>query len=221
MIALSGRLQAIEDWIDTDVLADVGCDHGYLCCSAVLKNKAARAYACDIAEGPLKSAQETITENHLEDRVIPILSNGLGKVPSDVTQAVIAGMGGLNMMAILEEAPHLPDSLLLSPHKDAPKLRRWLLDHGYGVLRERIVKEDGHFYPIIQAGRNKEPQAVSEEELEYGIRLEDSADARACLENRAAFWKATAEKMPEHARCSALNKEASAMRLLKKLKENQ
>lgn len=220
MISLSNRLRAIEDWIDTDVLADVGCDHGYLCCSAVLKKKTKRAYACDIAQGPLDSARETIAENHLEDVVTPILCNGLEKVPADVTQTVIAGMGGLNMISILEEAPFISKSLLLSPHKDAPRLRQWLLDHGFDIERERIVLEDGHFYPILLASRTDSDrvQPVLPEELEYGIHLEDSADARACLENRAAFWKATAEKMPAHSRESAVRKEQAARSLLARLK---
>lgn len=222
MISLSRRLQAIEDWIDTDVLADVGCDHGYLCCSAVLKGKAKRAYACDIAEGPLKSASQTIAENHLEDKVLAILSNGLKKVPHDVTQTVIAGMGGLNMIAILEEAEQLSDALLLSPHKDANKLREWLLEHQYRIVKERIVQEDGHFYPILLAERLDETPEVcvrNPEDMEYGIHLEDSADARAWLKKQAAFWQFVADKMPENSRPEALAKKNFAERALERLIE--
>lgn len=115
MIRLSGRLAALEDWIDCSVLADVGCDHGYLCCQAVLDQKAQRAYACDIARLPLESARKTIAENGLGGQVLPVLSDGLQNVPEDAEQVVMAGMGGLNMVDILRQAKSLPPVLLLSP----------------------------------------------------------------------------------------------------------
>lgn len=203
MITLSGRLKALEDWIDCTVLADVGCDHGYLCCQAVLDHRAERAYACDIAPLPLESARKTIAENGLKDRILPVLSDGLQNVPADVEQAVMAGMGGLNMIDILRQAVCLPPVLLLSPHKDAPLLRRWLLEHGYGIVKEKIVADEGHWYPILLARKQKENGAVSQADLEYGIGLEDSQDARDFLENRIAFWKATALKMPAERRQKA------------------
>lgn len=203
MITLSARLKALEDWIDCSVLADVGCDHGYLCCQAVLDHRAGRAYACDIAPLPLESARKTIAENGLEDRILPVLSDGLQNVPADVEQAVMAGMGGLNMIEILSQAKTLPPVLLLSPHKDAPLLRRWVLEHGYGIVKEKIAADDGHWYPILLAKKQKQTGDVTAADLEYGVRLEDSQDARDFLENRISFWKTTALKMPADRRDKA------------------
>lgn len=55
-------------------------------------------------------------------------------------------MGGTQIEQILAASP-LPDrvsSLLLSPHKDTEHLRQWLCDHGFTIVRERMI-QDGHF----------------------------------------------------------------------------
>ena len=59
MIQTSKRLSTLVEWIDGTVLADIGCDHGYVAVNAILLEKVENAYACDIAQGQLENAKKT------------------------------------------------------------------------------------------------------------------------------------------------------------------
>lgn len=165
---ISKRLRAIVDWIHGSCLADIGCDHAYVACQSVLEKKVVKAYACDIALGPLENAKENISKNHLEDSVTCILSSGLENVPSDIDCVVIAGMGGKMIQSILEKAEHIEGiQFLLSPHKDEKILRKYLHKNGFAIVREQIV-EDDHFYPIIDCKYIHLQQELNEFEASYG-----------------------------------------------------
>ncbi|MDO4467960.1 MAG: class I SAM-dependent methyltransferase [Bacillota bacterium] len=149
-IECSKRLMEILEWIQGDVLADIGCDHGYVACNAIIMGKSKKSYACDIAQGPLERAKMTIQACHLEEEVIPVLMNGMENLPEDVNVVTIAGMGASTILDILENAPLKTGlRLLLSPHKDVEKLREKLKDFSIEIEREKIVFDEGHYYPIL------------------------------------------------------------------------
>ena len=51
---LSKRLSVLASFVNKgDVVADIGCDHAQLCCALVKSGQVDKAYACDIAQGPL------------------------------------------------------------------------------------------------------------------------------------------------------------------------
>ncbi len=165
---ISKRLRAIVDWIDGTCLADIGCDHAYVACQSVLEKKVDKAYACDIAKGPLENAKETIHKNHLENSVTCILSPGLENVPVDIDCVVIAGMGGKMIQSILEKATMIEGiQFLLSPHKDEEILRKYLHEKGFTIVREQRI-EDDHYYPIIDCKYNHLQQDMNEFEMCYG-----------------------------------------------------
>lgn len=78
---LSKRLQAIADLIikykKGEILADIGTDHAYLPCYLVKEGIIEKAYACDIASGPINASIETIQYYELEKQVIPLLGSGM------------------------------------------------------------------------------------------------------------------------------------------------
>ena len=85
------------------LLADIGCDHGYVCIETVKNGKAKAAIASDVAEGPLKIAAENIHAAGLEDHISTVLADGLSGIPEDVCPdcIVMTGIGGLLMRRIL------------------------------------------------------------------------------------------------------------------------
>lgn len=198
---LSNRLASILEWIDTGVLADIGCDHGYLACQAVLENKARKAYACDVAEGPLQQARRTIAENGLEDSVFLRKQNGLLGLPEDASLAVIAGMGGTLIEEILEAwrsaNPEENLEFLLSPHKDASELRSYLSGHGFHIEKERVV-EDGHFYPLMKVRYEPEAehQVLSEAECLLGKHPVMDDIRKKWLLKELKKWSAVYRNMP-------------------------
>ena len=99
------RIQKIADMINKGVvLADIGTDHAFLPILAIKHKKVQKAYACDIAKGPLEIAKRNIQAENLDSQIETILSNGFENVPQDVDVVVIAGMGYYTAKDILEAA---------------------------------------------------------------------------------------------------------------------
>ena len=88
------------------VLADIGTDHGQLCIFLAEKRWIKKAYACDVAHGPLCAAAKNIQSAGVQDQVTTILSDGFDRVSMDANCAVIAGMGYRTIIGILERAEH-------------------------------------------------------------------------------------------------------------------
>lgn len=153
MNKLSIRLAMIADMVEPcSIMADIGADHGYLACALVQTHKCVCAYAMDIAQGPLSAARQTIVANGLQDRVFPILSDGLTNLPDDVDTIVIAGMGAHTIIDILEAYPEKLKSLrqiVVSANKDPWTIRNWIMDHGYTIQDERCCYEE-HDYVAIR-----------------------------------------------------------------------
>lgn len=171
MIHLSKRLQAILSWVQGTCLADIGCDHAYLACAAILEGKVKKAYACDIAEGPLAHAKTTISQYGLENEVSCLLMNGISKLPQEVDCVVIAGMGSQTVIDILTQGKEYiqpTTRFVVSVHKDIEMLRKYLSDHHFYIEKERIVQDGQHFYPILSFIPNEQSQILTEQELYYG-----------------------------------------------------
>lgn len=137
------------------LVADIGTDHGYLPCYMVKNELCESALACDIASKPLKSAQEHIKEQGLEDKIQTILTNGLEDVPSEgVTDIVIAGMGGEMISSILENCQWVKENrvnLVLQPMTKWDVLRKWLFDNGFEIRSEKACTEGKFVYSVMQA----------------------------------------------------------------------
>ena len=190
---LSKRLQSILEWVDTDVLADIGCDHGLLCIAAVREKKADRAFAMDIAAGPLGQAAQNIEREGLQEKITVLLSNGFEKIDPSVSQAVIAGMGAQNVIEMLEKTDY-HKKLLVSVHKDAHQLRKYLGTHGWKIVREKII-DDGHFYPLMDIEPGE--MELDDASLFWGEAVQDSPEYRKFLDHEEKRLQKLLDKIPE------------------------
>ena len=150
-VILSKRLQAIADMIPGGgVLADVGCDHGFLDIYLVQTGKIAGAIAMDVRKGPLAAATTHVREAKLEDKIETRLSDGLEAFQAgEANVFVCAGMGGPLMQRILTAYPEKTESFqdfLLQPQSEIKEFRAFLRENGYKIIKERIVWEDGKYY---------------------------------------------------------------------------
>ena len=146
MIPCSNRIQEILEWVNGECIADIGCDHAYVVCNAILNHQSKKGYACDVAQGPLDNAKKTIEENHLSDFVSCRLLDGIQGLESDVDQIIICGMGGKLIIDILSKGNlYRGLRLLLSCHKDDFALRKYLHDHHIHIVREKMIYDHGHY----------------------------------------------------------------------------
>ena len=156
MITLDKRLSAVAALVrQGSRLADIGTDHAYLPVHLVQAGVCPSAIASDIGAGPLDAARRTVTESGLTSEIALRLGDGLATVSSgEVEDIAIAGMGGETIVAILEAAPWVQNGgvrLILQPMTRAEDLRRWLLQNGFSVLEEHLIRDGRHLYPVLAA----------------------------------------------------------------------
>lgn len=156
LFQLGSRLMACAEFVRQDaVMADIGTDHAYLPIWLLKSGRVPYAYASDVREKPLESAHRNAKKYQVEDMLHIVLANGLAAIPDEtVTDIVIAGMGGLMIIDILNAAAFVKNiriRLILQPMKDDPQLRLWLLENGFNIEEEKPVYDAGRVYTVIRA----------------------------------------------------------------------
>ena len=145
------------------MLADVGCDHGYVGIEALRQGKAKQVAFTDISRPSLNKAQ-TNCPQEFKDVATFHCQDGLGELQVDC--AVIAGMGGLEVISILRQAEHLPAKLVLQPMRNQRDVRMYLTK-SYNVVTD-VKFFDGKYYDVIVAEQCDNPTELTELELEFG-----------------------------------------------------
>lgn len=174
---LSKRLQLLADVIKQykqgATIADIGTDHAYLPCYLVLEGIVSHAYACDVAKGPLESSKETIDLYQVEDRVTPLLGNGLEPIlTKDIDMISIAGMGSYLIVEILDKnKSYLRDVkvLFLQANANQDYLRKYLFSNDWKIVDEQMVKEAGHIYEVmVVTSQNDKDIVYDKNDIEFG-----------------------------------------------------
>jgi Predicted SAM-dependent methyltransferase len=166
---LNKRLKKIADYINHgDNFIDVGCDHAFLSIYLILEKKIDKALATDVHEGPLKIAFSNIKEYGLEDIIKTKLGDGLEPVEDFVNTVIISGMGGITIASILNNKDRLKNvnKIIVSPNNEFYIVRKTLMENGYYIKEEVIVKDKNKYYPIIVC--EKGIKSYDEDELYYG-----------------------------------------------------
>lgn len=153
---LSRRLKAVADSVTNgNRVADVGCDHAYISIYLVENDIAPYVIAMDVNKGPLSRAKENIKRKSYEDRIETRLSDGLEKmIPEEADTVLLAGMGGILMIKILEEGKEVVSSakeLVLQPQSEIPLVRKYIHSIGYEIKEEQILIDEGKYYVVIKA----------------------------------------------------------------------
>lgn len=162
------RLQTVCGQLSPcDTLADVGCDHGYCTLYALERGLCRRAVISDISRSSLHKAEELLSSYIAEGRVESVCCAGLSQVPRNCDQVLIAGMGGEEIVKILEGG-FLPANLVLQPMKNTEKVRAFLLEKGYCLVRDFLFYDGPKHYDLLRAERGAPPRAYGSLELEFG-----------------------------------------------------
>lgn len=172
---LSKRLALVASFVrEGGSLADIGTDHGYIPIALVSQGTMLKAIAMDVRTGPLERAKTHIREYGLEERIETRLSDGAAMLQSgEVDTVVIAGMGGELMIHIMEGGRHLwedVDQWVLSPQSELDKVRRFLRDQGFVIIREDMVEEEGKYYTVMDVARGT-MEEMTQAEYRYGAWL--------------------------------------------------
>lgn len=147
-----------------EVLADVGCDHGYVGIEALRTGKARRVLFVDVSGLSLDKARANCPQE-FADRARFVCRDGLGDLKADC--AVIAGMGGLEIISILDRAQFPPPYLVLQPNRNPREVRDRLCE-GYDITYDGMTSDGKIFYNMIVAERSDKPSDLSLLEREFG-----------------------------------------------------
>ena len=152
---LSIRMQAVADMVTPGGrIADIGTDHGYVPIYLVEQNKTDHAIAMDVRKGPLARAGENIVRFGCSDRIETRLSDGLAMLkPGEADTVIIAGMGGLLTIRILEAGLKVLQSVsecILQPQSDLDKVRQFLHQHGFQIVQEKMLIDEGKYYVVMR-----------------------------------------------------------------------
>ena len=169
---LSKRMNGVADLVITGkVVADIGTDHGYIPIHLIKSGKVSRVIAADINAGPLMRAKNHVAAHGLAPYIETRLSDGLLKIePGEVDSVVIAGMGGGLVIKILSQSPLVVEQLneiVLQPQSEVSKVRRYLGENQFIIIKEDIICEDGKYYPMMRVEHGND-LPYSYEELLYG-----------------------------------------------------
>ena len=148
----------IADMICGDVIADVGSDHAYLPIWLYQNNKIKKAYALDISENCVNRIKSNVKKYNIPtDIIIPVLSDGLSCFDceydfAELTDIIIAGMGGQNIAEIIKNANIINDvNLILQPNSKMRFLREFLRDNNFDVLQDIVIESKNRRYTVINA----------------------------------------------------------------------
>ncbi|HML37517.1 MAG TPA: class I SAM-dependent methyltransferase [Bacillota bacterium] len=181
MLKLSDRLQKIADFIEPgESVADIGTDHGFLPVALWESEKSPRVILSDINAGPLEKAKANI-DKHFPGKEFDLrIGSGIRTLkPAEVDVIVIAGMGGLLIADILgddlEKSKTYP-KLILQPRNAQDKLRGWLLENGFTIRDEALVRERKYLCEIIVAMPYPSVERFSDIDLEISPILFEKKD---------------------------------------------
>ena len=167
---MTKRLEILVSLVEPcKTFADVGCDHGLVSKAVTKSGQAGKVYAGDISEKSLQKAIKNI-DNGLIDRFFAFVSDGFKSMPDDIDEAMIAGMGGEEIVSVLECAPESLETIILQPMKNADKVRRFIIDECFYPDVDYTFYDKGKFYDVIRAKRIKPRDFLpySADEIEFG-----------------------------------------------------
>lgn len=155
-IVLDERLAVIADIIaPCDCVADIGADHGRLGCHLLQQNKVRQVQFLDISAESLSKSRQLVEKLGLGDRATFSVGDGARAMQGKADYVVIAGMGGQLIADIVERgAANLGDGkLVLQPNVAQKELRQRLMQQGYRIDQERIVRASGRLYVVMAASK--------------------------------------------------------------------
>lgn len=175
------RLSKLCSLAEGKTIADIGCDHGYLC-EMLLEKDFDKIFACEVTKNNLEKAKQNITnyvcrkyENvkpeqnviKFENRKVEfVLSDGFNNLQIVPDCAIIAGMGGeLITDILLRDTEKLPQVVVLQPMSKIERLRSKLTEY-YEIVEDEVLCDCGKYYNIIKAKRGKDN--LTELEAKFG-----------------------------------------------------
>ena len=210
---MTKRLQEIYSLLpNCKVFADVGCDHGYIAKAMLDGDKCQKVIISDISDKCLQKAKDLLAKELQTGVAEAIVSDGFDNLPYH-DLALIAGMGGEEIVAILKKAKNLPEKLLLQPMKNTDKVRVCAVELGYKIITDYTFYSSKIYYDLILLEKGED--SLSLEEIEFGrTNLQKRPEAFInCLQNKiSVLQKVCKQKNLKKESLDSLTKEINRIK---------
>lgn len=167
---LDKRLKSICDLVvKENVVADVGTDHGKVVTKLFLDNKIEFAYVTDISKPSVLKAKRLLEDSNIDNSKYQIVvTDGLQNIDTKhIDLVLIAGMGGLEIIKILQKNNIDVDKFILAPNNNVIATRKYLNKNKYKILTDFVVQENKKYYNIIKVEKGK--QKLTNLQLYFGL----------------------------------------------------
>ncbi len=202
MTKLSKRLGLLVNLIKPgQSVADIGSDHAALALYLVENGIAPSVIVSELGEGPYNIASRAVEHSPFRARIFLRQGDGLQVLlHGEVDTVILAGMGGDTIVEILGydwQKSATYSHYLFQPMSKDDVLRRNLVDHGWQIEYEQLVKENHRLYIVIAARPNQGSYQMTDLELEIGpiILKADDPLKREYLQRRLRKWRSIYDKM--------------------------
>lgn len=138
-------------------ILEIGCDHGYVTAGLLLSGRCMKVISTDISPASINKAVLFCQKYNL----LPYISFREGDGFSVLTKydkvncAIIAGIGGVEMINILKNGNSKIKNLVLQPLTNEKLVREWLVKNKYKIETDYMFEDKGQLYNIIVAKEGK------------------------------------------------------------------
>lgn len=167
------RLQYASNYIIGNKMADIGSDHAYLPIYSIQNNIVKSAICGEVVEGPYHSTLRNIDVYHMTDKIDARLGDGLKVLSREdkVDTITICGMGGPLIASIIKEGFNNVSGnprLVFQANNHTYPIRKTVVDLGYKITHEKVLKIGKRYYEIIVCDHDDEKIDLTEKELIFG-----------------------------------------------------
>lgn len=166
------RLMDIINLIDYGKnVIDVGTDHGLVPLYLAKNNISSNILATDISAPSLKKLEDQLDDD-LSKIIKTKVTDGFKGIEREDNQiAIIAGMGGNTIVEIIESSMQFAqnlDYMILESNIATEKLRLFLYNNNFEIMRDFLSFENGKYYDILKVKYgNKKEMKISD--IYYGF----------------------------------------------------
>ena len=184
------RLSAVLRMLGkAELVADIGCDHGYLSAALIEERRAERVIASDISPDSVRKAKKLAEALGISERMRVMEADGLETVREEKLpfKLAICGMGGELIAKLLERdgpAAERAELIVMQPMRGEEELRRYLFRNGFGITDECVAYASGRFYQIIAArfgAENAIPEGFPKDQFRFGWVMAQKRDPNLML----------------------------------------
>ena len=174
---ITKRIKQIAAFVNKNVVAEIGADHGYITKYLFDIKKIKFAALTDISANSLQKARDNFSKTKYANKVCFSVGDGLQALQNvnnsinnkKVEQIIIAGMGAREIISILSQNTNF-EHFVLQPQKNVVELRQFLINNNYKIKKDIMVKDGKIFYNVISAQKMQNcTQKLTKRQLFFGL----------------------------------------------------